>query len=219
MIRMFSAGVAFAVVAISSPGLAVHAGAGQAGSPPMHELTFAEVKAQADRVWNRLDANHDGRIDRADRDARLLEYFAMADTNHDGVISKDEFLAAMRAREAKWEEHGHNERDRDELGPPGPPPPGAPQDFRPDVVGGGMGDGPNMAMAIIGPALHGARTDGVITRAAFDTALKARFDAIDVNHDGSLSQEELRAARHDGPHQGWKKRDHGMRPPPPGTGE
>jgi hypothetical protein len=234
MIRIFSAGVTFALVAVSSTGLAAQATPTQAtptqASPtpamPMHELTFSEVKAQADRLWNRLDANHDGRIDRADRDARLLEHFAMADTNHDGVISKDEFLAAMRAREAKWKEHGrpaemghaemgHAGMGHGEMEHGGPPPPGAPRDHPP----GGMGMG--MGTSIIGPALRGARSDGVITRAAFDAALKTRFDAIDANHDGRLSHEELRAARRDAMYRDWKGRDHRIPPPPPppGTGE
>ncbi len=235
MIRMFASGVTFALLAALSPGLAAQAGptqAGptQAGAMPMHEPTYSEIKAQADKAWNRLDINHDGRIDAADRDARLLEHFAMADTNHDGVISKDEFLAAMHAREAKWKEHrrdgpghgemGHSEMRPGEMGPGGPPPPGAPRDYRPD--GMGMGMRPRMAMAIIGPAMHGARGDGVITRAAFDAALKTRFDAIDTNHDGKLSHEELRTAHRDAMVQHWKGAEHRMPPPPPpppGTGE
>jgi hypothetical protein len=77
-----------------------------------------------------------------------------------------------------------------------------------------MGMGPHhghmAAMMIIGPAMHEARKDGVITRVAFDTAIKARFDKIDTNHDGKLSHEEMRAAR---PlHRGW---GHDHMPPPP----
>ena len=76
-------------------------------------------------------------------------------------------------------------------------------------------------MAIILPALHEARKDGVMTRAAFDAAVKAGFDRIDSNHDGSLSRDELRAARqawrHDDHRGGGWRRDRGMpdTPPPP----
>ena len=70
-------------------------------------------------------------------------------------------------------------------------------------------------MMIIGPAMHEARKDGVITRVAFDAAIKARFDTIDTNHDGKLSHEEMRAARPQ--HGGWGH-DH-MPPPPPPAGQ
>ena len=212
-----------------------------APAQPPHEITFAEIKADSDKLWDRLDANHDGRIDDADRDARLLEHFAQWDTNHDGMVSKDEFLAHIHAREAEWKAHDHHGpggmHEHDGHGPDGhgpdghdgPPPPdgfdghdGGPGDHGHGPmggVGGGMGPhhGHRAAMMIIGPAMHEARKDGVITRVAFDTAIKAHFDKIDTNHDGKLSREEMRAARPqhgDWGRGGWHH-DHGDMPPPP----
>lgn len=188
------AGLACAALATST--LAIAAATVTPPQPP-HDLTFAELKADADKVFDRMDANHDGKIDAADRDARLLEHFAQWDTNHDGVVSKDEFLARVHAKEGER---------KDRHGP----------DHGPD-----HGDHRHGRMiAIIGPALHDARKDGAITRLAFDSAIKARFDAIDTNHDGKLSHDEMRAAhghRGDERHGGgdWRHgdHDHGDMPP------
>jgi hypothetical protein len=197
------AGVAAAILATSIPGHAAPAAkpapAAAAAPKPVHEVTFADVKAAADALWARFDVNKDGRIDSADRDAELLKHFDMWDTNHDGSISKDEFLAHIHEREGRGPHPG---------GPDGPPPPMDGPDHRgPGHWGrGGPGMGPHpggfAAMAIVGPALHEARKDGVVTRAAFDAAVKARFDRFDANHDGKLSHEELHAAFRDGPGHG-----------------
>jgi len=237
--KVLLAGGAFLALATSTLAIGAQTLAGAsapAGPPrqPPHELTFAEFKADADQVWNRLDVNHDGRIDQSDRDARLLEHFAQWDTNHDGMVSKDEFLAHVHAQEAGWKAHEHHGPDGhgpDGMGHDGPPLPGGPDHMGPHGGPDGMGDhhhGRMMAMAIIGPAMHDAGQNGVITRVAFDTAIKARFDKIDTNHDGKLSHEEMRAARsehgeehwghHGDRHHGdWHHGDHphGDTPPPP----
>ena len=200
MKRVLFAGVALALVAGSVPGFAAPASAPQAATAPhvQQPITFAQVKAVADKLWDRMDVNHDGKIDAADHDARLLERFARWDTNHDGVISKDEFLAFVHAREAQWHDHGP---DHGPDGPP-PPPPGEAGWHKP----GHEGKGPDrlIAMAIVMPALHRLHKDGIPTRAAFDAAVKARFDALDANHDGALTHEELRAAWHGG----WRHGQH-----------
>lgn len=185
------AGVAASLLVTALPSVAAPAPA-DAAAAPKHEITYGEVKARADKVWDRMDANHDGRIDAADRDARLLERFAKWDTNHDGVISKDEFLAVVHARQAKWHDRRAGVHD-------GAPPQGHDGGDHEGWGHGGPGEHPGgrIGMAIIGRALHDARKDGVITRAAFDAAVKARFDAIDTNHDGTLTREELHAAWRD----------------------
>ncbi len=214
------------VLAAPAPAMAPSA---DTAPKPAHVITLAMVMAAADRMWAHGDANHDGKIDAADRDARMLERFARVDTNHDGVISKDEFLAEVHARAARWHDHGD--------GPPPPSPPASPPPSPPPGEGpdhdrhhgdhaetrgrmGGM-----IPMAILWPAMGDARKDGVITRAAFDAAVKAHFDRLDANHDGTLTHDELRAAHGAGMHGGgWKHHGgpmgddmagHGDMPAPP----
>ncbi len=190
-------------------------------APPA--ITLAAVKAEADRIWERLDVNHDGKIDAADRDVRLLERFAASDTNHDGVISKDEFLAWAHAREARW--HGDHPGAG---GPPPPPPPGADGPLPPPPPPGHDHGGPHgpghhpgamVGAMLTGAAMHDADSAGVITRAAFDAALAARFARIDTNHDGQLDRAELRAALRAAMArgEGWGHGPHhpGDGPPPP----
>ncbi|WP_353229867.1 calcium-binding protein [Novosphingobium sp.] len=218
---------AITLVLLSTAALVSAAPVAMAGPGPA--ATYAEVTAMADKMWTRMDANHDGRIDAADRDARMLEHFVKADTNHDGMVSKDEFLAQVHARAAQW--HAHHPDDAD-----GPPPPGhdgldhdGPDqdgaDHGPMHPGMGRHPGGMIGMAVIHPAMRAARHDDAITRPAFDAAIKARFAALDTDHNGTLTRDELRAAMRDawghaghGPHHGSHDGAHhgeGMPPPPP----
>ena len=197
---------------------AVYPAFAEPGRDPMGDatMTWADAKAKADMLWAQLDVNKDGVLNDADREAKMNEMFDMIDTNHDGAISKTEF---MEHHKKMMEGGAMGGRGRD--GAPGmmpPPPPGA-----------------GMAM-IMGPGAHMMREmaekadtnhDGTITRAEFDAAAKARFDAADTNHDGKLTSAERRAAwmaMHK-EHGGWGRR-HGMHgdmgdmpppPPPPGA--
>lgn len=206
------AGVAAALLTAALPVIA-------ATPPPQPErvVTFADVKAAADKLWDRMDVNHDGKVDAADHDARLLERFDAWDTNHDGMISKDEFLATVHAREAK----AHGPRQGDADGPGAWRMGGRDHDGREGDHQRGPHRGGMAVMAIVAPALHEARKDGVMTRAAFDGAVKARFDALDTDHNGTLTREELHAAWHGG----WGHRERGdgaphdgANPPPPAQG-
>ena len=153
-------------------------------------VTWDAFKAQADAVWARMDVNKDGRIDQADRDARMGQRFDAIDTNHDGMISRAEFLAQHRGPKG----------GRDQMaGPDGSTPPpavdrGAGMDHM-RMGHGGMGRG-GKAMSLIWPVLRQAKRDngGVLTRAAYDAAVKSAFDKADGNHDGKLTREEIRAA-------------------------
>lgn len=51
-----------------------------------------------DRLFEKLDANGDGAIDRSEAEAARKDRFARADANGDGVISKDEMTAAAIRR-------------------------------------------------------------------------------------------------------------------------
>lgn len=102
------------------------------------------------------DTNHDGAITRAEFDAAHSTHFAQMDANHDGSLSADER-------------------------PPHGPPPGDHAEHGP------WGD---------------ANRDGVISRAEFDAQGAEMFARLDADHNGSVSQAEIQAMRdaHGGPH-------------------
>src|SRR5690606_28300302 len=63
---------------------------------PQGDLTRAEAQQHAAQAFERLDANGDGRLDAADREARHQARFDRLDANGDGAISREEF-ATIRA--------------------------------------------------------------------------------------------------------------------------
>ena len=177
---------------------AVYPAFAEAGRDPMGDatLTWADAKAKADAMWTRLDVNKDGVLNEADREAKMGEMFDKIDANHDGSISRTEFMEHHKTMmEGGW-------KGRDGASGQMPPPPGM------DM---GMGKGMGMMMGPGGHRLHemaekaDTNHDGTITRAEFDAAAKARFDAADANHDGKLTAAERRAA--------WMamRKDHGWR--------
>jgi Ca2+-binding EF-hand superfamily protein len=171
--------LAWGAAALALTGLAGTAIA-QRAAGGMHDpfgnatITRADAMAKAGEMFDRMDANRDGKIDKADRDARMGESFDRMDTNHDGKLDKAEFIAA------------HNRSPRDRMG-------GMKMGDGP--AGPGMdhpGAGPMMAMRM----LRGmdANGDKAITRAEFMDGMARQFDSADTNHDGSLTPEERRAA-------------------------
>ncbi len=78
-------------------------------------VTLEEMQAMSGKMFEHMDANHDGVLDQSDREAHMAdrmehradrhaEFFAKADTNGDGELSPDEMKAAHEARQARMEE-------------------------------------------------------------------------------------------------------------------
>jgi len=160
-------------------------------------ITRTELKAQLEAQFTKLDANKDGKLSPEDREARRTERrdlaFSRLDADKNGSISKAEFAAAK----------------------PGP--------------GAGQGDGPAMHRAAMGWRGHmphrgpgrgpwgaGPGPEGqqpqTITKADFVARGLARFDKVDTDHDGTLSQAERDAAR---PAMRDKRGPGRTMPPPP----
>lgn len=155
--------------------------------------TRAEAQAKAEAMFAKMDVNHDGKLDQADRTAHEAEMFDKMDTNHDGSISREEFMAAHQ------------------RGPMAGPGDGA--------MGSGDGDhhgkrghgrmGPMMMVR-----MADANKDGVVTKDEFVAAALKHFDEMDANHDGTVTPAERKAAMA-AMRAKWGDRKNGDMPPPP----
>jgi hypothetical protein len=177
-------------------------------------MTRDEVAQHVARMFARLDTNHDGFITREEVDAmprkldgdgamsmarelpgRLEDHgvmmgdraaiFDRLDTNHDGSISRQEFMAATpRIREQRV----MIMRD----GPGSPAVPGQPDMRMPmHEMGAGRGMG-GLSGRLFDMA--DANHDGRVSLAEAQAAALAHFDRADLNHDGKITPEERQQA-------------------------
>lgn len=149
-----------------------------AGAAPMRGWTTAETRAQAqsraEAMFERMDVNHDGKLDQADRTAHETEMFDRMDTNHDGSISREEFMAAhQRGAMGGPPEGAMGKRDGGHHGMRGP-------------------DRDHMGGMMLGMA--DTNHDGVVTKDEFVAAALKHFDMMDANHDGTVTPAERKAA-------------------------
>ncbi len=168
-------------------------------------------------MFQRADADHDGKVTRAEMEALRAQMFAQADTNHDGKLDQAE-LAAMRAahggermaeRFAQLDRDGDGKISKDEAPPrmtamfdqadtdhdgkltleewKAALPVGQERAERPGAPQGARGRGPMAMMDKDG--------DGTISAQEFSAMPEHWFDVADANHDGVVTLDELRAAR------------------------
>ncbi len=155
-------------------------------------------------VWfAQADANHDGRIDRAEFRADAAAFFRVLDTNHDGVIDPfemqayenqvvPEMLGAFRIPEAGADQGdalpgGHASSGRRGLFGLGRQPPETPGE-----VSVGSGGAPFELIPDPEPlAAADLAMDGHITLAEFMTVTDHRFDRLDKKGLGYLTLADL----------------------------
>lgn len=173
------------VLAAAVSALVLAAGGAAYASPGMMgggDVTRAEAQEKSDAMFARMDANGDGVLNDADREARLAKRFEGLDTDGNGSISREEFVAGHD------DKGGHHmaDGDEDKPGPKG----------RGDKHHGGMR----------GAMMDKADTngDGAVSSAEFKAAHMAMFDKADTNKDGTITKDERRAAMKD-MRAGWKK--------------
>jgi Ca2+-binding EF-hand superfamily protein len=164
----------------------------QSAQTPQRELTRVVAEQRAGQMFDRLDANHDGKLDQADREARQKARFDRLDTNHDGQVSYAEFTAARAqfAQARKDRQAKAGEQRGQSFGRPG--------EHRMAMRGGFRGRGGSLG-------LFHADKDGTITKADFVNAALQRFDRLDANHDGTVTRDEAKAAR-DNMRRQWQSR-------------
>lgn len=146
-------------------------------------MTRAEAKAKAEAMFDRMDVNHDGKLDQADRAAMEARKFDELDTDHNGSLSREEFAA------------GHKRMGR---------PMGGPEGQAREAPGAMAGEGQGMRRmggrggheAMGGMMMHmaDANKDGAVTRDEAVAAALKHFDMMDANKDGKVTPDERKAA-------------------------
>ena len=178
-------------------------------------VTLAEHNAHAATMFARLDADGNGIINAEDRAARKEARFARLDADGNGEVTKAEMEAAAaerRAQRADRADARFARLDTDNSGGISAAEMEAAREMRSERRGK-RGDrmearsergGDKMARGHRGKrGKHGmamlrqADTNGdkAISRAEFDAAMTARFQKMDADNNGSISQEERQAAR------------------------
>lgn len=180
----------FTLALASAATLALMGGAAHAQAPANFDhgpargadMTREQVEQRTAAAFERMDANKDGVLDAADREAlkaqrgeqraqRQEARFDRLDADSDGAISRAEFDAAHEQARAKFAERG---KDGKHAG------------YRGHRLGGFGGFG--------GRGQFKASGDKSITQAAFTAAALERFDRTDANNDGTVTAAERREA-------------------------
>ncbi|MGD9471303.1 MAG: EF-hand domain-containing protein [Novosphingobium sp.] len=130
------------------------------------DTTRAQAQEHGAEMFAQMDANGDGVINDADREARKGARFDALDSDGNGVLSREEFAAGQGMR-------GHG-KGKDDMG----------RGKHDQMRGHG---GKMMERA-------DANGDGSVSKAEFDAAHMAMFDKADANGDGMVTDKERRAA-------------------------
>ena len=154
-------------------------------------LSIAAIATAQDGRGLRADLNGDGKITQDEIVSAAKARFADADTNRDGKLTGDEIPRPHMG----WRGH-HHSPDGSSPPPPddaGPPEQGPPAEAMEGPPPRDMRGPPRPSM--------GSDGDGVVTLAEYTSWMKSLLNRADANHDGTITQEELEAAR---PHRGGR---------------
>lgn len=189
-------------ILLGTAGAATIAAAGfayAAPGMPKGDVTRAEAQEKSIEMFKHMDANNDGKLDQADREARQAQIFDRLDTDKNGVLSREEFAAGGPG---KMRGGPDGDGPRGMRGPEGGPM-GGPGDGPGPM--GGPGDGPGgkhggkHGHMDHGQMMKQADTngDGAISQAEFVAASMTMFDKADANKDGTVTAKERREMRKD----------------------
>lgn len=175
--KTITKGLSVAALTLAIAGVA-HAAQDQRPDPKA-PMTRAQAQAKAEAMFDKHDANRDGKIDQADRAAKMAQRFDQMDSDRNGALSRDEFAAGHqrmgRDRMAQGGEHaGH------QIGGEG---------ARKGMRGGRHGRDGGMMMK-----MADANKDGAVTKAEATAGALKHFDMIDANKDGTVTPDERKAS-------------------------
>jgi Ca2+-binding EF-hand superfamily protein len=163
--------LALSIAALATAGAAIAQHEDGHGKDPMGDktITRAEMQQHSAQMFDRLDANKDGKIDAADRDAQQGAMFDRLDADKDGKLSRQEFAGAhQQGPDGAGERQGR-------MG-----------------MRGDRGGSDGMARMMLRRA--DANKDWTVTREEFAAAAASHFDEVDANKDGAVSVDERKAA-------------------------
>lgn len=154
-----------------------------------------DAKARLEEFFKKMDTNGDGKISKeeyvAHEKTMAEERFSKIDTNNDGFIDMKEFEEAARKL---------SEARRSQQGPPSGGfrrPEGEGNRPRPSAAdgagapGGGRGGFGGGGM---GELVRKVNENGSVTKEEFQKMTAEQFDKLDTNKDGKITKEELEAA-------------------------
>jgi Ca2+-binding EF-hand superfamily protein len=153
-------------------------------------MTRAEHAAGAQAMFDRMDANHDGKLAADEMSQRRRagadggnpgHVIGMMDADKDGIVTRAEHAAAMQAMFDRRDANHDGKLDATEMEAA----PGAGHAGMARHEGGGMKSG-----------MRGDN-DGTITAAEYAVIARARFARMDGDRDGYLSRAEMA--------EGWKQ--------------
>ncbi|MCO6419393.1 hypothetical protein JYK14_24990 [Siccirubricoccus sp. KC 17139] len=166
------------------------------GAPPAPPAAGRGPHGGPVGVFQRVDADHNGRITWDESWAFVQQRFAEADRNRDGALVMEELLSA-RLMPAATDRGGPDGADRRGAGP------------RPTHA---------RMLAMMFRALD-ANRDAKVTLEEVRPMIEAKFRALDANGDNGITLDEVPAParHHHGPH-GHGPQGPGMAPPAPPAG-
>lgn len=173
--KTITTGLSIAALTLALGGIA-HAAQDQRSIHASAPMTRAQAQAKAEAMFDKHDANHDGKLDQADRAAKMAQRFDQIDTDRNGALSREEFASGHQRMGQRGDHAGHDGAMGGEAG-------------RKGMRGARHGRDGGMMMK-----MADANKDGAVTRAEATAGALKHFEMMDTNKDGTVTPDERKAS-------------------------